>query len=93
MTDKWGNPLAGQSVTIGVDGDGQYGTVTGGEIASGVTDINGQFTTVFTSGTLVGNVGVRADLYYDQGSTPEVVLSARQEIILGVRLYLPVVQK
>ena len=62
----------------------KYGTVTGGETASGVTDANGQFTTVFTTGTLAGHVGVRADLYYDQGSSPEVVQSARQEIILGI---------
>ena len=93
VKDRWGNPMAGQSVTIGVEGDGQYGTVTGGEIASGVTDANGQFTTVFTSGTVVGDVSVRADLYYDQGSSPEVVLSARQVIILGGRIYLPAVLK
>jgi len=85
--------MAGQSVTIGVDGDGQYGTVMGGEIASGLTNVNGQFTTIFTTGTLVGHVGVRADLYYDQGSGSEVVQSAHQEIILGIILYLPTIPK
>jgi hypothetical protein len=93
VTDSWGNPMAGQSVTIGVEGDGKFGTVMGGEVASGLTDVNGQFTTVFTTGTLVGHVGVRADLYYDQGSGPEVVQSARQEILLGIMIYLPAIQK
>ncbi|HNB53216.1 MAG TPA: Ig-like domain-containing protein, partial [Anaerolineales bacterium] len=93
VTDKWGDPVPGQEVHIGVEGDVQLGTIEGGEVASGVTDANGQFSVVYTSGETMGVVGVRAELYFDQGNGLEVVDYDRKEIQLGSAVYLPIVKK
>jgi hypothetical protein len=74
-----------------VEGDGQLGLIEGGEVATGVTDANGQFAAIFTSGELIGKVGVRAEVYYDLGAGPEVVHFDRKEISLGSVVYLPLV--
>ena len=78
---------------IGVEGDGQLGTIAGGELVSGITDAKGQFSAVFTNGGVISVVGVRAELLYDQGIGKEVVLYDRKEIMIGARLYLPVTMR
>jgi hypothetical protein len=93
VTDKWGDPVPGQDVHIGVEGDAQLGTIEGDEVAVGVTDANGQFSVVYTSGETLGVAGVRAELYFDQGAGPEVVAFDRKEIQLGLAIYLPLVKK
>lgn len=93
VTDKWGDPVAGQEVHLGVEGDAQFGTIEGGEVAVGVTDANGQFSAVYTSGETLGVAGVRAELYFDQGNGDEVVAFDRKEIRLGAMVLLPIVVK
>ncbi len=91
VTDRWGNPMPGQEVHIGVEGDAQLGTIEGGEVASGVTDANGEFVAIFTSGEIIAKVGVRAELYYDKGAGLEMVHFDRKEINVGTYMYLPIV--
>lgn len=93
VKDRWGNPMPGQEVHIGVEEDGQLGTIEGGEVVSGVTDANGEFVAVFTSGEIIGIVGVRAELYYDKGSGLELVHDDRKVINVGSNVHLPIIVK
>ena len=93
VRDHWGDPVPGQEVQIGVEGDGQLGTIAGGELVSGITDANGQFSAVFTNGGVIAIVGVRAELLYDQGIGKDVVFHDRKEIMVGARVYLPVTMR
>jgi hypothetical protein len=89
VRDNLGNPMPNQSVRIGVEGDGQLGTISGEEVVSGETDANGQFSAIFTSGEVVAVVGVRAELLFDEGVGLAVVDYDRKEIKVGTTLYLP----
>ena len=89
VRDNLGNPMPNQSVRIGVEGDGQVGTISGEEVITGITDGHGQFSAVFTSGEVYAVVGVRAELLYDHGVGIGIVDHDRKEIIIGTRIYLP----
>ena len=78
-------------VRIGVEGDGQMDTVEGGEVVQGTTDSNGEFSTTFTSGTMIGLAGVRAELLVRGDFDYRVLDHDRQVIQLGTSLYLPLV--
>jgi hypothetical protein len=93
VRDRWDNPVPNQTVRIGVEGDGQVGTISGGEVVTGTTDVNGQFSAVLTSGKVVAVVGVRAELLYDKGGGLEVVHDDRKEILVGTRVYLPLLNR
>jgi hypothetical protein len=93
VRDGQGNPVSNQTVRIGVDGDGQLGTISGGEVVTGTTDVNGQFGAIFTSGEMIGVVEVCAELKFDDGTGLKVVDYDCQEIIIGSRLYLPVISR
>ena len=90
VRDRWGTPVSGQTVRIGVEGDTQLATIAGGDVITGTTNANGRFTATFTAGTAVGEVAVRAELVYDDGYGPMVVLEDRKVIVLGSKVYLPV---
>jgi hypothetical protein len=97
VLDDSGAPLANQPVRIGVEGGGDdpgdnvFGTVNGGEVISGTTDAAGEFRVTFTSGTVSGPVGLRAELVRGDAAVRE----DRVEILLAPKqsLYLPVVQR
>jgi Bacterial Ig-like domain (group 1) len=96
VRDRWDNPVPNQTVRIGVEGDGQLGTIIGGvegEVITGTTDVNGQFSAVFTSGKVVAVVGVRAELLYDKGGGLEMVHDDRKEIFIGTQVYLPLLNR
>ncbi|HSR34513.1 MAG TPA: hypothetical protein VLY63_28420, partial [Anaerolineae bacterium] len=91
VADPWGTVVANQSVRIGVEGDGQMGTIEGGEVVQGTTDSNGEFSATYTSGTIPGLAGVRAELLVQEDFDHRVVDQDRQVIRLATRLYLPLV--
>ena len=92
VRDRWGDPIPNQLVQIGVEGDGQMGTVAGEEVVSGYTDPAGQFSAIFTSGVNIGAVGVRAELILFEGVEPVVVHHDRKVIYIGIDLlHLPLV--
>lgn len=103
VRDRWGNPLANQSVRLGVSGDGQPGTLTGEtEVMTLTTDANGQVTTLFTKGDEANGTGdVRAELLVTDGGQPRVAKSAQVSLKLGDSgnpnqpnaLYLPLVNR
>ncbi len=93
VRDRYDHPMQNQTVVIGVEGDGQLGTISGGEVITGTTDVNGQFSAVLTSGTIPGVAGVRAELLYDDGGGIAVVHDARIEILIGSRIYLPLASR
>jgi hypothetical protein len=93
VRDGQGNPVSNQTVRMGVEGDGQWGTISGGEVITGTTDLNGQFSAILTSGEVVAIVGVRAELLYDQGLGLQAVDEDRIEIYIGSRLYLPLASR
>jgi hypothetical protein len=94
VSDEWGSPVSNQLVNIGVEADGQMGTIEGGEVISGYTDASGQFSATYTSGTVAGFVGVRAELVVDRGGGPYVAHDDRGIIFLGVSLTrLPMIQR
>jgi hypothetical protein len=92
VKDAWGTPVSNQQVRIGVSGDGQMGSLDGSEVVSGTTDTQGQFTAVFTSGTTVGEVRVRAELLIMEADGYRPVHEDQQVIDLRVpELYLPLI--
>lgn len=63
VTDRYGHPVAGQTVRISVEGDGQMSTIGNGqEVVEGLTDGNGEFKAVFTAGHMPGVFATRAEL-------------------------------
>ncbi len=93
VRDRWDNLMQGQTVRIGVEGDGQLGLISGEEVVTGITDINGRFSATLTAGDMVGILGVRAELLYDDGGGQAVVHEDRIEIMIGSRVYLPLASR
>jgi hypothetical protein len=94
VRDRWGDPMPNQQVQIGVEGDGQLGTISGGEVVSGLTDANGQFSATLTSGVTAGATGIRAELIFDDGSGARVVHHDRKLMYIGIRLiHLPLIRR
>ncbi|MCB0184257.1 MAG: hypothetical protein KDE31_08335, partial [Caldilineaceae bacterium] len=100
--DRWDEPMANQTVRLGLSGDGHYGTLNGGEVLTVTTDSNGQITAAYGKADgVLGTVDVFAELLFDKGSGLEKVHSAHAAIYLGggvnpnldKRIYLPVVSK
>lgn len=92
VTDRWGTPMPGQLVRIGVTGDGQLGLIQGGEVVTGTTNTEGQLMVVYTAGTLAGQPQVRAELLTLEGSSYHVGIEASRRLNLLLSLYLPLVQ-
>ena len=94
VRDRNGNPVAGQLVQIGLEGDGQLGSIAGGEVISGTTDVDGQFVATLTAGMIIGEAGVRAELFADKGSGMTVVHDDRQMVVFtGNQIFLPFLMK
>ena len=74
VQDAWGAPVVGQTVQLSVsDDDGSQGTVNGGEVFTGTTDVNGQVVAMFNKGAnAAGTVAVRAQSLVGQGSSLRV---------------------
>jgi len=98
--DRWDEPLANQTVRLGLSGDGHYGTINGTEVITATTDSNGQITAAFGKAAgVLGTADVFAVLLFDKGSGIEEVHQAQARIYLGGgnnpnlnrRVYLPVV--
>jgi hypothetical protein len=98
VLDHWGDPVANSVVRVGVEGDGENGTVAAAsasqasagatlqltDVVTLTTDSAGQVTAVFTKDpAAMGRVGVRAELLFDEGEGLEVALEERREIILS----------
>ncbi|MCX7853943.1 MAG: Ig-like domain-containing protein [Caldilineales bacterium] len=99
VRDGWGEPLAGQPVRIGVDGDGEAGTLNGSEVISGMTDAGGQVRATFTKGPHAFGIALlRAELLVRENGVYRAAHEARSEIRLGDapsawRAYLPLVTR
>jgi len=89
--DRYGTPMANQDVRIGLEEDGQFGTINGGEVITGTTDASGQFSAVFTASTIPGDVGVRAELLVRDDGSFRVVHEDRKVIVIGILIYLPLI--
>ena len=92
VSDRWGDPVANAPVRIGVEGDGQFGSVDGQAVVMGHTDGSGRFAATFESGALPGQAGVRAELLVPDGNDYRAVHDDRKEIAVGARLYLPTIR-
>ena len=92
VKDGWSTPVYNQLVRIGISGDGQMGSLDGSEVVSGTTNIQGQFTAVYTSGTIAGEARVRAELLIMGAEGYRPVHENQQVIDLRVpELYLPLI--
>lgn len=92
VTNRYGEPVAGQKVRIGISGDGQMGTVgSNQEAITGVTNGNGLLTVTFTAGGQPGLADARAELLVMDGSEERVVHEARQELFILGGVFLPVI--
>lgn len=100
--DRWGDPMANQTVRLGLSGDGGYGTIDSSEVMTITTDSNGQISATYTKAAgVLGSAAIAAELLYDKGSGLEEVHSARVGIYLGGgsnpnlsnRLYLPLIAR
>jgi hypothetical protein len=90
VVDRWGNPVEGATVRIGVEGDGTVGAIAGGEVLTGTTNTAGQVSGTFTRIAVSGEAGVRAELLSSEGGDDRVALSDRQVIDLEARqIFLP----
>ncbi|MFW6070097.1 MAG: choice-of-anchor X domain-containing protein [bacterium] len=92
VTDRWGDPVSGAPLRIGVEGDEQLGSVDGQVVVTGQTDANGRFSATFESGELPGQAGVRAELLVPEGNDYRSVHDDRKEITIGAKLYLPAIR-
>jgi hypothetical protein len=96
VRDPWGEPLAGQMVRIGVNGDGESGTLDGGvEVITGTTDAQGQMRVTFTKASSAAGVAIlRAELLVLENGVPRAVHEARMEILVSMpKVYLPLVTR
>lgn len=97
VTDRWGNPVEGQTVRLGISGEGRMGTVNGGEVITGTTNVDGRARVTYTSGERVGDVYARAELLLAEGGPQRVIDEGRKRIRLvgdATRaVYLPLVRK
>jgi len=97
VCDEWGNPVPNQMVKIGTEGDGLHGTIVGGyegQVISGYTDTDGEFSVIFTSGNVAGVAGIRAELLILDGVNTIVVDHDRKVIYVGINLiHLPLVRR
>jgi hypothetical protein len=95
VRDDRGNPVANQLVQIGVESDdGQLGTISGGEVVSGMTNSAGQFSATFINSGVVGSVGVRAEFMIYENGDPVVSLHDRRIIYIGTNpIFLPVIRR
>ena len=100
VLDRWGNPVANQTVRIGTEGDSQQGLVNGSEVMTATTNAQGQVLTNFTKAAdAVGDVGVRAELLATVKGQLKIVHEDRAVLQLtvpvaaGGKIYLPLVVK
>lgn len=100
VRDRWGDPVAGQTVRIGTEGDGEQGLINGSEVMTATTNAQGQVQTNFTKvAGVVGNVGVRAELLATVRGQLKIVHEDRQVLqfdappTAGQRVFLPLVTK
>jgi hypothetical protein len=93
VRDRWGDPVANQAVRIGIEGDGAMGMIGNGDFAEGMTDGNGQFSATFVAGVTPGDVWVRGELLILEGGEYHVAHDDRQRIILGNRIFIPIVMR
>jgi hypothetical protein len=104
VRDQWGNPVEGQLVRLGVEDDGASGVITGAtdEVLTLTTNAEGQVAATFIKAQeavgVEGEVGVRAELLFDQGAGLEVVAEKRRTIVLSdaavsdTVIFLPMIQ-
>jgi len=100
--DRWDEPLANQTVRLGVSGDGDLGMINGGEVMTVTTDSNGQMSAVFSKVmTATGSADLFAQLLIDKDGLVQPVHQAHVALFLGgagnpnldKRIYLPIVVK
>lgn len=98
VRDRWGDPVTGADVRIGLsDDDGTQGTLGGSQVVTGTTDSAGQLITSFgksVEGT--GVVTARAEYFLTKPEGIQVVADARQTLVLGAvvverPIYLPLI--
>ena len=93
VTDRYGTPMAGQKVRIGVSGDGQKGTVGGKEVVSGVANSSGVFSVSFQAGLQPGYALARAELLATDGPNERVVHDDSQQITVSSGVFLPIIKR
>jgi hypothetical protein len=63
-------------------------------VVNGITDANGQFSAILTSGQTIGVAGVRAELLYDDGNGSRVVHTDRKLMYIGImQTLLPLIRR
>ena len=98
VRDKWGAPVQGISVHIGVSDDsGTQGTLGGADMVAGITDANGQVAATFTKAAgATGQVIAGAEYLAQKDGQTQVIDEASVTLTLAPverRIYLPAVQK
>ncbi len=83
--DAWGDPVVGQTVRLSVsDDDGSQGTINGGEVFTGTTDVNGQIVATFSkTDDAEGQVVVRAELLVPDGAKMRIAHEANVLLTLS----------
>ncbi len=99
VRDKWGAPVGGANLRIGIADDaGTQGKLNGGaDMLTGVADANGQFAVTFTKTPgATGRVAARADYLAQKDGQIQVIDAATVILTLAPiprNLYLPAVRK
>jgi len=92
LRDKWGDPVANQTVRLGVSGDGEMGTIGGSEVITGTTNSAGQIVATFARGSKPGQTFVSATLLMNVNGTMQPSLTDSVEILVLAEtrnLFLP----
>jgi hypothetical protein len=95
VRDAMGVPLANALVRIGVEQDGEHGTLNGGEVFTGTTNAQGELIATFTKSPTAGiEVALRAELLSGAGGEREVIDVDRKVLRLARHaLFLPVLAR
>jgi hypothetical protein len=93
VSDKWGNPVAGQTVRLDVSGDGDTGTIDSSTIVTLTTNSSGQILASFAPGTKLGNTSVAATLLANENGNMQPSLFDTVAILVTQKMFLPQISK
>jgi hypothetical protein len=99
VRDVWGNPVANQSVRMGVSGNGGTGTINGSEVMTATTNASGQIATTYTRGSATGQIRILAQVMGDENGQKyaaledQLVLQVNAVVAEEKKLYLPAVTR
>ncbi|MBX2997772.1 MAG: hypothetical protein KF893_04620 [Caldilineaceae bacterium] len=99
VRDVWGNPVANQSVRIGVSGESDTGIINGSKVVTVTTNASGQIAATYTRGSATGQIRIIAQaMVVENGQTypaleDQVAIQVNAVAVEETKIYLPAVTR